>query len=316
VNNGRANFGKIYRKQLKSFTMAAKQKITYCLWLNKEAEEVVNFYASVFPKAKRTSIVNSPVDTPSGKTGTVLTASFELEGQEFMILNGGPEFALNPSISFMVHCDTAAEVEALWNKLSDGGKALMPLDKYPFSDKYGWIEDKYGLSWQLILPQQKAPQKVMPSLLFVNEVYGKAEEAIQYYTSIFNDAKTGTIARYSAGMEPDKEGTIMYADFMLEGQWFVAMDSALNHQFHFGEAISFIVHCDTQEEVDYYWDKLTKEGKEVQCGWLHDKYGVAWQVTPKVMLNILQGEDRGKARRAMQAMMTMVKLDIAKLENA
>jgi predicted 3-demethylubiquinone-9 3-methyltransferase (glyoxalase superfamily) len=296
--------------------MVAKQKITYCLWLNKEAEEAVKFYASVFPNAKRTSIVNNPVDTPSGKNGTVLTASFELEGQEFMILNGGPEFTLNPSISFMVHCDTADEVEALWNKLSDGGKALMPLDKYPFSDKYGWIEDKYGLSWQLILSKQKAPQKVMPSLLFVNEVYGKAEEAIQYYTSIFNDAKTGTFARYSAGMEPDREGTIMYADFMLEGQWFVAMDSAHNHQFHFGEAISFIVHCDTQEEVDYYWDKLTKEGKEVQCGWLRDKYGVAWQVTPKIMLNLLQGEDREKASRAMEAMMTMVKLDIAALENA
>jgi predicted 3-demethylubiquinone-9 3-methyltransferase (glyoxalase superfamily) len=296
--------------------MAAKQKITYCLWFHTEAEEAVDFYASVFPNAKRTGNVNNPVDTPSGKTGTVLTSGFELDGQEFMILNGGPEFTMNPSISFMVHCDTAGEVEALWNKLSDGGKALMPLDTYPFSDKYGWIQDKYGLSWQLILPKQKAPQKVMPSLLFVNEVYGKAEEAIQYYTSVFRNAKMGNIARYPGGMEPDQEGTLMYADFVLEGQWFVAMDSALNHQFHFGEAISFIVHCDTQEEIDYYWDTFTKEGKELQCGWLRDKYGVAWQITPEVMLNLLQGEDREKARRAMEAMMTMVKLDIAALENA
>jgi predicted 3-demethylubiquinone-9 3-methyltransferase (glyoxalase superfamily) len=296
--------------------MAAKQKITYCLWFNKDAEEAVNFYASVFPNAKITNIVHNPVDTPSGKTGTVLTASFNLEGQEFMVLNGGPEFTLNPSISFMVHCDTADEVEALWNKLSNGGVALMPLDKYPFSDKYGWIQDQYGVSWQLILPQQKAPQKVMSSMLFVNEVYGKAEEAIQYYTSIFHNAKAGNIARYPDGMEPDKEGTIMYADFMLEGQWFAAMDSAHNHQFHFGEAISLMVHCDNQEEVDYYWDKLTEEGKEVQCGWLRDKYGVAWQVVPKVMLELLQGKDKEKAKRAMQAMMTMVKLDIAELENA
>jgi predicted 3-demethylubiquinone-9 3-methyltransferase (glyoxalase superfamily) len=296
--------------------MTTQKKITYCLWFNKDAEEAVNFYTSVFPNAKITNIVHNPVDTPSGKTGTVLTASFNLEGQEFMVLNGGPEFTLNPSISFMVHCDTADEVEALWNKLSNGGMALMPLDKYPFSDRYGWIQDKYGVSWQLILPQQKAPQKVMPSMLFVNEVYGKAEEAIQYYTSIFHHANAGTIARYPGGMEPDKEGTIMYSDFMLEEQWFVAMDSAHNHQFHFNEAISLMVHCDNQQEVDYYWDKLTEEGKEVQCGWLRDKYGVAWQVVPKVMLELLQGEDKEKAKRAMQAMMTMVKLDIAKLENA
>jgi predicted 3-demethylubiquinone-9 3-methyltransferase (glyoxalase superfamily) len=296
--------------------MAAKQKITYCLWFNKDAEEAVNFYTSVFPNARITDIVYNPVDTPSGKTGTVLTASFNLEGQEFMVLNGGPEFTLNPSISFMVHCDTAEEVEALWNKLSDGGIALMPLDKYPFSDRYGWIQDRYGVSWQLILPQQKAPQKVMPSMLFVNEVYGKAEEAIEYYTSIFYHTKTGNIARYPGGMEPDKEGTIMYADFMLEGQWFAAMDSAHNHKFHFNEAISLMVHCDTQEEIDYYWNKLTEEGKEVQCGWLRDKYGVAWQVTPTIMLQLLQGENKEKAKRAMQAMMTMVKLDINELEKA
>ena len=296
--------------------MAAKQKITYCLWFNKDAEEAVNFYTSVFPNARITDIVYNPVDTPSGKTGTVLTASFNLEGQEFMVLNGGPEFTLNPSISFMVHCDTAEEVEALWNKLSDGGIALMPLDKYPFSDRYGWIQDRYGVSWQLILPQQKAPQKVMPSMLFVNEVYGKAEEAIEYYTSIFHHTKTGNIARYPGGMEPDKEGTIMYADFMLEGQWFAAMDSAHNHKFHFNEAISLMVHCDTQEEIDYYWNKLTEEGKEVQCGWLRDKYGVAWQVTPTIMLQLLQGENKEKAKRAMQAMMTMVKLDINELEKA
>ncbi len=296
--------------------MAAKPKITYCLWLDKEVEEAVRFYTSVFANAKETNIARSPVDTPSGKAGTVLTANFDLGGEQFMLLNGGPEFKLNPSVSFMVHCDTAAEVEKLWNKLSEGGKALMPLDKYPFSDKYGWVEDKYGVSWQLILPQQEPPQRVMPSLLFVNEVCGKAEEAIQYYTSVFHNAKAGTMARYPAGMEPDKEGTLMYADFMLEGRWFVAMDSAHKHKFHFDEAISFVVHCDTQEEIDYYWDKLTAGGKEVQCGWLRDQYGVAWQIVPVRMLELLQGRDKERAKRAMQAMMRMVKLDIAELENA
>lgn len=241
--------------------MATNQKITYCLWFNKQAEQAVNFYTTVFKNTKITNIAYNPTDTPSGKTGTLLTASFELEGQEFMVLNGGPEFTLNPSISFMVHCDTADEVDLLWGKLSETGKVRMPLDQYPFSDRYGWIEDQYGVSWQLILPKDKAPQKVMPSLMFVNEVCGKAEEAIQHYTSIFpperdsragRDTKTGTIARYPAGMDSEKEGNIMYADFMLESQWFATMDSGQKHQFHFDEAISFMIHCETQDEIDHY----------------------------------------------------------------
>lgn len=296
--------------------MTTNQKITYCLWFNKEAGEAVSFYTSVFPNAKGTNTVNNPVDTPSGKTGTVLTTSFDLDGQNFMLLNGGPEFALNPSISFMVNCDSSAEVETLWNRLSDGGKVMVPLDKYPFSDKYGWIEDKYGVSWQLILARQKAPQKVMPVMLFANDVCGKAEDAIQFYTSLFHNSKIESINRYPKGMEPDKEGTVLFADFMLEGQWFAAMDSARENNSDFSEAISLMIHCDTQDEIDYYWDKLTEGGKEVQCGWLRDKYGVAWQVVPKVMLQLLQGKDKEKTKRAMQAMMQMVKLDISKLENA
>lgn len=296
--------------------MATKPKITYCLWFDKQAEEAVKFYQHVFKKAKTTEVAYNPVDTPSGKTGTVLTAAFEVDGQEFMILNGGPEFKVNPSISFMVHCDTAEEVDSLWSRLSEGGQALMSLDAYPFSDRYGWIQDKYGLSWQLILPKQEAPQRLMPSMMFVNEVYGKAEEAIQHYSSIFHHTKTGTLARYPAGMEPDREGRIMYGDFMLEGQWFAAMDSAHPHKFHFDEGISFMVHCDTQKEIDYYWDRLTAGGKEVQCGWLRDKYGVAWQIVPGVLSELLQHGDKEKAKRVMEALMGMVKLDIAALEKA
>ena len=152
--------------------------------------------------------------------------------------------------------------------------------------------------------------------MFVNEVYGKAEEAIKYYTSIFDNSKTGMIARYPAGMDADKEGNIMYSDFMLEGQWFGAMDSGQNHQFYFNEAISFVIHCETQKEVDFYWETLTEEGKEVQCGWLKDKYGVAWQVTPNILPKLLQGTDKAKSKRVMEAMMQMVKLDIEKLEQA
>jgi len=292
------------------------KKIKPCLWFNNQAEEAVNFYTGIFTNSKVTDIARNTEGSPAGAPGTVLTMGFTLEGFQFMALNGGPEFTMNPSISFFVHCSTADEVQALWNKLSDEGTVRMPLDKYPFSDKYGWIEDKFGVSWQLMLPMGKAPQKMMPCLMFVGKVAGKAEEAISFYTSIFHDAKVGNIARYGAGMLPDKEGTVMYGDFILEGEWFAAMDSAREHNFAFNEGISLVVTCEKQDEVDYYWDKLSEGGQEVECGWLKDKYGVAWQVVPAVLPKLLQDKDAEKAKRVMQAMLKMKKLEIAGLEEA
>ena len=137
--------------------------------------------------------------------------------------------------------------EGLKEKLisSEGGTVLMPLDKYPFSEKYGWIQDKYGLSWQLILtnPEGEERPAIVPSLLFVGDKCGNAEEAINFYLSVFKNAKQGHIVRYPKGMEPDKEGTIMFSDFMLENQWFTAMDSAHEHKFSFNEAVSFMVYA-------------------------------------------------------------------------
>jgi predicted 3-demethylubiquinone-9 3-methyltransferase (glyoxalase superfamily) len=299
--------------------MAKEQKITYCLWFNKEAEEVAKYYTTVFSNSKREGTMSNPIDTPSGKSGSVLTANFTIFGQSFMALNGGPEFHLNSSISFFIHSNSADEIDGLWQKLGESGKVLMPLDKYPFSDKYGWVQDKYGLSWQLILnnPKNEQRPRLMPSLLFVNNIYGKAEEAIHYYTSIFDDTKVGMMEKYPAGMEPDEEGKIMYADFMLADQWFAIMESAREHNFDFNEALSFVVHCQTQEEVDHFWYKLSGNGgSEIQCGWLKDKYGVVWQIVPDMLLKLVTGTDKEKAKRVMQAMMKMVKLDIKTLEEA
>lgn len=297
--------------------MTTKNKISHCLWFDRQAEEAAQYYTSVFSNTLITGMQTNPMDTPSGKANTILVATITLEGQDFMLLNGGPHFKPNPSISFMVNCATAEEVETLWNRLSEGGTPRMALDSYPFSDKYGWIEDQYGVNWQLILPKENASQKVVPSLMFVKENYGKAEAAVHYYTSIFHDAQPGIFSRYPAGMEPDQEGNIMYADFTLEGQRFAAMDSAHDHSFQFDEGVSFEVLCNSQEEIDYYWEKLTANGgKEVQCGWLKDPFGVSWQITPDIMPELLGSKDPEKAKRAMQAMMQMVKLDMQKLKNA
>lgn len=296
--------------------MATNPKITYCLWFDGVAEDAAKFYTSVFKNSRITDTMRNPTDTPSGKTGTVLTAGFNIEGQQFLGLNGGPQFKINPSVSFFVHGETEAEITRLWEKLSQGGTVLMPLDKYFFSEKYGWVQDRFGVSWQLILSGGEAPQKIFPSLMFVGDVYGKAEEAINFYVSVFKGSKIGNISPYGAGMDPEKENSVAYADFQLENQWFAAMESAREHHFAFNEGVSLVVNCDTQEEIDFYWNKLSAVPQAEACGWLKDKYGVSWQIVPANISRLLQHQDKEKSKRAMEALMEMKKLDIAALENA
>ena len=295
------------------------QKITPFLWFDKNAEDAANFYTSVFKNSKINNIVryNEAGAAATGMPeGTAMTVAFELEGQKFTALNGGPHFKLNPSISFFVNCETEDEVKKLWDKLSPGGKILMPLDKYFFSDKYGWIQDKYGLSWQLIKSQGDFSQKIVASMLFVGDVCGKVEEAINFYTIVFNDSKVKTIFRYEAGMEPEKEGNIAFSDFILEGQIFAAMESAREHEFSFNEAVSFVVNCDDQKEVDYYWDKLSAVPEAEQCAWLKDKYGISWQIVPSALPKFLSDSDPEKSQRVMQAMLKMKKIVIEDLKKA
>ncbi|SEC41420.1 VOC family protein [Paenibacillus sp. GP183] len=296
------------------------QNIVPHLWYDKEANEAAEFYASIFPDSKITNITTLH-DTPSGDSDVV---SFELWGQKFMAISAGPLFKFNPSVSFIVNFDPSREKDArekineVWNKLSEGGTALMPLDKYPFSERYGWIQDKYGLSWQLIFTNTEGEERptIVPSLMFVGDKCGKAEEAINFYLSVFKNSKQGLIARYPQGMEPDKEGTIMFSDFMLENQWFAAMDSAREHKFSFNEAISFMVYCDKQKEIDYYWDKLTAVPDAEQCGWLKDKYGLSWQIVPREMNETMSKGTPEQIARVTKAFLKMKKFDLAELEKA
>lgn len=297
-----------------------KPKIIPHLWYDKEAVEAAEFYASVFPDSKITN-VTTLTGTPSGDCDQV---SFEIWGQKFMAISAGPFFKFNPSVSFMVNFDpswqkdAAAKIDEVWHKLSEGGKVLMPLDKYPFSERYGWIQDKYGLSWQLILtnPEGEERPPIIPSLLFVGDACGKAEEAMNLYLSVFGSSKQGLIARYPGGMEPDKEGTIMFSDFLLEGLWFTAMDSAHEHHFSFNEAVSFMVYCDTQEEIDYYWDKLSAVPEAEQCGWLKDRFGVSWQIVPTEMDGMLSKGTPEQMERVTKAFLKMKKFDLAELHKA
>ncbi|MGG1397574.1 VOC family protein [Bacillus salipaludis] len=296
------------------------QKIVPHLWYDREAKEAAEFYASIFPDSKITNVTTIH-GTPSGDSDIV---SFELWGQKFMAISAGPYFKINPSVSFMVNFDPSREKNAaeklndVWNKLSEGGTALMPLGQYPFSERYGWIQDKYGLSWQLILtnPEEEERPAILPSLLFVGDKCGKAEEAIDFYLSVFKNTKQGLIARYPKGMAPDAEGTIMFADFCLENQWFTAMDSAHNHQFSMNEAISFMVYCDTQEEIDYYWEKLSAVPEAEQCGWLKDQFGLSWQIVPSEMDVMMSKGTPEQVKRVTRAFLKMKKFDLVELKKA
>jgi predicted 3-demethylubiquinone-9 3-methyltransferase (glyoxalase superfamily) len=290
-----------------------KQIITSHLWFDKEALDAAEFYTSVFKDSKIKS-TTTIYNTPSGDTDVV---TIELSGQEFTLISAGPLFKFNPSVSFLVACKTKGEVDSLWNALSKGGRPLMEIGTYPFSERYGWIQDKYGLSWQLMFFGNLAVrQKIVPTLMYVGKVVGKAEEAINFYVSIFHNAAVGDILRYSRGEEPDVDGTIKHASFTLEGQEFAAMDSAREHNFAFNEAISLMVHCETQEEIDHYWERLSEDPKAEQCGWLKDKYGLSWQIVPNIMDEMMKDKDEKKKARVTEAFLKMKKFDIEALKKA
>lgn len=289
--------------------MASIQKITPFLWFDNQAEEAAKFYVSLFR--------NSKMGDAMHQNGSVLVANFSLDGQRFSALNGGPLYKLNQSISLFVLCETEAETDTLWQRLADGGQVMIPLEPQAWSEKYGWVQDRFGLSWQVSLGKmEEVGQKFTPTLLFTGSQRGRAEEAVRLYTSLFSDSSVKGILRYEAG-EEGPVGTVKHAQFSLCGQTFMAMDNPTSQDFTFNEAFSLMVHCDNQEEVDYFSEKLIADGgEESMCGWLKDKFGVSWQITPDVLLQLVSDPDPAKAQRAMSAMLQMRKIDIAKLIEA
>jgi predicted 3-demethylubiquinone-9 3-methyltransferase (glyoxalase superfamily) len=271
------------------------------VWLDNQAAEAAEFYAATFPGARLLG-------------GSPPVVSVQVAELKLSLLNGGPQFKVNPSISFFHNCGSEAEIDALWGALSRGGSILMPLDAYPFARRYGWVADRFGVNWQLIIPTAPPRQKVFPSLMFTQDRCGRAEEALRFYTSVFKDSSVGTLSRYGAGQAPDREGTLNYGELSLGGQWFSVMDSAHDHKFTFNEGVSLSIACENQEEIDYFWGRLTEGGSESRCGWLKDRFGVSWQVVPHVLEELMG--DPARSKRVVEAFLKMKKLDIAALMKA
>lgn len=297
------------------------EKIIPNLWYDKEAKEAAKFYVGIFDDA-RILDVTVIEDTPSGDAEML---SFQLEGQLFNAISGGPFFKLNPSISLNVACGTAEEVEKKYAALSQGGTDLMPLGEYPFSKRYAWIQDRYGLNWQLMLSDdgnpgqvssQRINQKITPSLLFSNEVCGKTEEALTFYTGIFQGGTVNMISHYQPGESQLSEAKINFASFTINNMNFAAMDNGYPAEFNFNEAFSLMVYCDTQAQIDYYWNALSADSTAEQCGWLKDKYGVSWQITPTILDDIMYHGTREEVRRVTQAFLPMKKIDLKGIEAA
>ncbi|SFD15190.1 Glyoxalase superfamily enzyme, possibly 3-demethylubiquinone-9 3-methyltransferase [Chitinophaga sp. CF118] len=273
-----------------------------CLTIKGKIAEAADFYINTFGEGK------------IGQTSPYVI-QIELSGQKFLLLNEGPTSSPNASISFMVTCEKAEETEQYWNKLIDGGNIMMPLDSYGWSPKYGWVQDKYGVSWQVYTGSRTdTPQKFCPTLMFTGANAGKASSAVHFYTELFPQSNIKGILKYSEG-EGDNPEFVKHAQFKIKDYVVMAMDSSAAHGFGFNDAISLVVECDTQAEIDKYWEQLTTNGgHEVACGWLTDKYGISWQIIPKVLMELVK--DPNRAPRVMNALMQMKKLIIADLVNA
>jgi len=295
------------------------QKIIPNLWFDNQAEEAARFYTSLFDGSSIGRIARygkEGFEIHGMPEGSVLTIEFEVAGYQMIALNGGPFFKINPSISFFVVCETRDEIDRLWSALEEGGQVLMPLESYDWSERYGWVQDRFGVSWQLSQGNlADVGQKITPSLLFAGDENGRAEEAVRFYTSIFDDSDIVGIIHYGPE-QPDRQGTVAHAQFHLAGEVFMAMDGGLDHDFSFNEGLSLLIQCKDQQEIDYFWERLLDGGVPQQCGWLKDQFGVAWQVSPTELHDMLHDPDADKVARVTKSFLRMQKFDLAELRRA
>ena len=212
-----------------------------------------------------------------------------IHGFRLSLINGGNQYAPNPSISCILNFDPllfGGEEQArdyldeLYERLSTGG-VLMELGEYPFSPRYAWVRDRFGMTWQLMLTDPDGDPRpfVIPSFMFGGTNHAHAEEATDAWIALFDNARRGALYRYEEG-GPLDAGTVMFTDFTLCGTWMAATDSGTFHDFTFTPGVSIIVSCRDQEEIDRYWAGLSAVPEVERCGWCIDRWGVSWQVVP------------------------------------
>jgi predicted 3-demethylubiquinone-9 3-methyltransferase (glyoxalase superfamily) len=299
----------------------AFQRIIPFLWFDSQAEQAAEFYTRVFANSaitRRTFYGEEGTDVHGREPGSLMKVEFELEGQTFMALNGGPLFNFTPAISFFISCQSFQEIDQLWEKLLDGGSVVMQLGPYEWSRRYGRVQDKFGISWQLNHEDASdAGQKIVPCILFSGHMAGKGEEAINKYVGLFENSFVKVI-EYDVQVVQDHARIVKYCLFTVDCCSFMLMETHTDHGFELNESISFIVRCQNQQQIDYYWDELSREGPSdsQQCGWLKDKFGISWQVVPEILNDLLDNKDTEKVNHVTSVMLNMKKLIIDELLQA
>ena len=280
------------------------QRIIPAIWCDAAADEVARFYADVFREG-------SVVEQAPGLAATVSIHGFRLS-----LINGGDQYAPNPSISCILNFDpllfggedqARAYLDELYERLSGGG-VLMELGEYPFSARYTWVRDRFGMTWQLMLtdPAGEPRPFILPSFMFGGTNHANAEEATEAWIALFDDSRRGALRRYEEG-GPMEAGTVMFTDFTLRGTWMAAMDSGAFHDFTFTPGVSMIISCRGQEEIDRYWTGLSAVPEAERCGWCVDRWGVSWQVVPDNIAELIA--DAATREKILQ----MGKIDLTRL---
>lgn len=251
-------------------------KVYPCVLFDNEQKQAAEFYLKTFSNGKQI------IDFPYAEL-------FQVEGLQFFAINGGPTFKTNPTFSFMVFFKDTEELESIWKKLVNKGIVLMPLGEYDWSKKYGWVQDRFGVSWQLLLSEQTlTQQRIAPVIMFSQEFHGNTEPALNFYRELFKNFNLERFEKYDSG--PYK-GKVKYAQLTLEGTRLAFMDSGIEQPFTFPNANSIVIECDSQQEIDYFWNAIKKGGKELQSGWIQDQFGVRWQIVPSDFKEWMKRED-------------------------
>ncbi len=276
--------------------------IVPCVWCHGNAREMAEFYLGVF---KNSRVLEE-------NFGTVL---LEIEGKQLRLLNGGNEYQPNPSISLMLRFDEVDGVDEICQQLAEGGKLVLAPGQYSWSERYCWLNDKYGVSWQILV---KKYEGIYPGithvLMFMGENFGKAYEAIQFYLSVFKDSSLELLTFYGEG-QGESEEVVEHGELMIGDSHFIFMDTSVDQEYNFSPGLSLMVNCKTQADIDYYWQALSAGGgSEGQCGWLEDKFHLSWQVTPEKMASYFANPATSPAVAG--ALMPMRKIDMAALEAA
>lgn len=281
-------------------------KITPFLWFPKNIHPILVYYKTIFPE-----LISDPLEkyeeTPSG---SIEFANIKIYDRELLIMAADDTSKFNNSISMTIWCNNLERTKYIWEQLSSTGKVLMNADKYDWSEYYGWCNDKYGLSWQ-IMYYPDSENMVIPSITMSGANCGKAAEFIENLKPIFKDISINHISKYGKNENGDNPEHIAHCEFTVNNQKYIIMDSSNMHDQNFNESISFLILCKGQDEVDFYWDKIIANGGEAsQCAWCKDKFGISWQVVPEELNQATGNPDPVIAKYALESMLQMSKIII------